>query len=232
MSSKVPSENTEYPDELARLPRGRHGLPAGFVERNQRERLIAAMTAVIGAEGYSEATITATTEAAGVSSRTFYKYFAGLEECFLAAFDAALEELTVVVRSAFGQEREWPEQVAAVLGAALAHLAGDPAVARLLLVEPFVAGPVIAERYKTALEQAVPYMARGRELRGEEASPLPDSTERGLLGAISSLVSRSVRAGDTARLGELAPTLVQFALTPYLGPAEAAARSGRVAAIS
>ncbi|HUC00190.1 MAG TPA: TetR/AcrR family transcriptional regulator [Solirubrobacterales bacterium] len=221
MPPQPPDESTEFPDELARLPKGRHGLPPEFVAHNQRERLIAAFTAVVAASGYEDTTITAITEGAGVSSGTFYKYFATIEECYAAAFDAALARFGAILIGAYDSESEWPLRVRAALAAWLDFLAGDPDVARLLTAEPFVAGPVIAERYKDAIDRATPYLSAGREQRPAGAEPLPATTERGLLGAVNSLVSRQVKAGRAEDLRDLLPDLVQFALTPYLGAAEA-----------
>ncbi len=221
MPSKPPEESAEYPDELARLPKGRHGLPPEFVAHNQRERLIASFTAVVAESGYEDTTITAITEGAGVSSGTFYKYFATVEECYAAAFDAALARFGEVLRDAYDSEREWPLRVRAALAAWLELLAADPDLARLLTAEPFVAGPVIAARYKAAIDHATPFLAAGRELRPPDADFLPPTTERGLLGAVNGLVSRQVKAGRAESLGELLPDIVQFALTPYLGAAEA-----------
>lgn len=221
MPSKTPDENADYPDELARLPKGRHGLPPEFVAHNQRERLIASFTAVVAESGYEDTTITAITEGAGVSSGTFYKYFETIEDCYAAAFDAALERFGEVLVSAYDSEQEWPLRFRAALAAWLDFLVADPEVARLLTAEPFVAGPAIAERYKEAIDRSTPYLRAGRELRPAGAEPLPETTERGLLGAINSLISRQIKAGRADSLGDLLPDLVQFALTPYLGAAEA-----------
>jgi hypothetical protein len=106
------------------------------------------------------------------------------------------------------------------VAAALRFLADDPAMARLLTAEPFVAGSVAAERYKEALEDAVPYLRAGRELRAA-AAELPETTEKGLLGATMSLAARKVNAGEAADLPKLLPDLTQFVLTPYLGAAAA-----------
>lgn len=217
MLSKPPGESPDLPDELAQLPHGRHGLPQEFVEHNQRERLIAAFTELVGEVGYSEATISATTAGAAVSSRTFYRYFETIEDCYLGAFEVALARLGPPLREAFESEQEWPRQVRAGLETALSLLASDPAGARLLTAEPFVAGSAAAERYKAALEAVAPYLRRGRELRPADAPKLPDTTEKGLLGAINSLIARKVNAGDAADLLDLLPDLTQFALTPYLG---------------
>jgi AcrR family transcriptional regulator len=218
---KPPGGSPDYPDELARLPHGRHGLPPEFVAHNQRERLIASFTALVADVGFNEATISATTEGAGVSSRTFYRYFETIADCYVAAFDGAIASLGDVLREAFESETEWPLQIRAALAEALAYLAADPAVARLLTAEPFVAGPVIAERYKAATERVTPYLRAGRRLRGDKGESLPETTETGLLGAINALVSRHVKSGRAAQLPDLLPDLVQFVLTPNLGASEA-----------
>lgn len=221
MLSKPPGGSPEYPDELAQLPHGRHGLPQEFVEHNQRERLIVSFTHLVGEVGYNEATIGATTSGAGVSSRTFYRYFETIEDCYLAAFDTAIGRLAEPLREALESETEWPLRIRASLAALLTQLAGDPATARLLTAEPFVAGSAIADRYHALIEQLAPYLHAGRACRDDKADPLPETTEKGLLGAINGLIARQVNAGGADRLSDLLPDLVQFALTPYLGPAEA-----------
>lgn len=218
MLSKPPGESPETPDELARLPHGRHGLPPEFIAHNQRERLIASFVALVAENGYDNATITAVTEGAGVSSRTFYEYFETVEDCCLAAFDRSLEELRPLVAAAFGTETEWPLSIRAALAALLAEFSSHRGRARLLTAEPFVAGPRIATRHKAAIEEMVPVLRRGRAL-GAGADALPDTTERGLLGAANSMVARHLLAGED--LEELLPDLTQFCLTPYLGAAEA-----------
>lgn len=220
MSSKVPAGNPHHPDELAQLPHGRHGLPAEFVEHNQRERLIASFTALAGEVGYGGATITAIHEGAGVASRTFYKYFETVEDICIGAFDKAVEDLRPLLAEAYLSESEWPLQVRAALAALLADFAEYPAVARLLTVEPFVAGPEVARRHRAALEEMTPYLRAGREER-DGGEPLPDTAERGILGAVNSMIARQVTAGRAGELEALLPDLAQFVLTPYLGAAEA-----------
>lgn len=220
MKSDLPAENPLYPDELAQLPHGRHNLPAEFVDRNQRRRLIAGFTALVGEVGYTGATITALTEAAAVSTRTFYKFFETVEDCCLAAFDEAIDELRPVIAEAWDEHDEWPLRVRATLGALLADFAERPYQARLLSAEPFVAGPRIAARHKVAVEELVPYLREGRRFR-EEADELPETTERALLGSVDSVIARRILAGDAESLQGLHPALTQFVLTPYLGQTRA-----------
>ena len=206
---------------MARLPKGRHGLPPEFVARNQRERLIASFIALLDEVGFDKVTITALVEGAGVSSVTFYKHFETIEDCYAAAFDQSVAELGQVLTEAYESQSEWPQQIRAALAAWLGYLAEDPPLARLLTAEPFVAGPAIVRRYKEAIERVVPYLSAGRELRPKGAEPLPPSTERGLLGAINGLISRQVKAGRAAQLTGLLADLTQFVLAPYLGTAAA-----------
>jgi len=220
VSSKIPAENPHHPDELAQLPHGRHGLPPEFVEHNQRERLIASFTALVGEVGYSGATITAVTEGAGVASRTFYKYFDTVDEVCVAAFEKGVEDLRPLVVAAYRSETEWPRRIRAVIAAFLADFAAYPELARLLTAEPFVAGPELARMHKAAIEGLVPFLREGRSLQ-DGREPLPDTAERGILGALNSMVGRQVTAGRGEELEGLLPDLTQFVLTPYLGAAEA-----------
>jgi AcrR family transcriptional regulator len=218
--SDPPGERPEQPDDLARLPHGRHGLPAEFVERNQRQRLLVSLIRTVADVGYNGATITNLAEGAGVTTRTFYKYFDSVEDCYIAAFEAAGEVLGERLRAAYVSAEQWPRRVRAALAAALDFFAGEPELARLLLTEPFVAGPTIARRYQEQIERLAPYLREGRELSPEAAS-FPATTERGLIGSVASQIGRKASAGQAASLPSLLPELAQFALTPYLGPAEA-----------
>jgi AcrR family transcriptional regulator len=220
VSSDPPGERPEQPDDLARLPHGRHGLPPEFVERNQRNRLLAALIRAVAESGYNAVTITGVAEGAGVTTRTFYKYFESVEDCYLGAFDAGVGLLAETLAGAWASTEEWPRKVRAAIAAGLDFFAASPDLAKLLLTEPFVAGTNVSRRYQEEIARLSPYLREGREL-SEEAAALPDTTERGLIGSTASQVGRKVSAGEAAELPSLLPDLTQFALTPYLGAAAA-----------
>jgi AcrR family transcriptional regulator len=222
-------DSSEYPPELARLPPGRHGLPREFVTRNQRERLIAGLAEAVAENGYAGTTIAHITRHAAVSRRTFYEHFASKDECFVAAYDMVMSELDRRVGEAFEQEDEWSQAVRAGLAAMLEFLTAEPHLARLSMVEALVAGPVVVERYDAAIQNLVPYFQAGREGRSDDVlAGLSATTEEALVGGIVSLISRRIFADRTGELESLLPDLVEFALTPYLGNAQAAkvARTG------
>jgi len=212
-----------YPPELSRLPPGRHGLPREFVAHNQRERLIAGLAEAIADDGYAGTTIGDITSHAAVSRRTFYEHFSSKDECFVAAYDTVMRRLSECVGQAFDEEPDWPRAVKAGIGAMLRFLAAEPNLARLCMVEALVAGPVVVERYDSAIESFVPYFQSGREGRSPQVlERLSPTTEEALVGGMMSLISRRIIAGKAAELETLLPDLVEFILTPYLGSDEAA----------
>ena len=214
--------------ELGPLPAGRHGLTREQVVHSQRERLVAGLAHTVAERGYNETTIADITKAASVSRRVFYENFASKEECFLAAFAIIVEHLKVLMQEAAAPCGEWPDQVVAELRAALRFFASEPELAQLGLVDSLAAGPVVAERFRATLLSFAPLLAPGRALRASDR-PLPGSREESLLGGLASLMTRSIATGKAEQLEELLPDLVEFVLTPYLGP-EQAQRFAREAA--
>jgi AcrR family transcriptional regulator len=217
--------------DLGPLPAGHHGLSPAQVAESQRERLLAGIAHAVAAKGYKATTISQIVKAASVSSRAFYENFDSKEECFLAAFDAVAAHLEEVLQAAIEREADWPHQVVSALREALAFFAAEPELARLCLVEPITATPLIAAHYREAVLAGVPFLKQGRAERAE-AKALPESTEDSLLGGLIALVSRSILA-ESGPVQDLLPDLVEFVLAPYLGFASArelAAKSASEAA--
>jgi AcrR family transcriptional regulator len=204
---------------MERLPRGRHGLSREFVERNQRERLIAALAEALYEQGYEKTTVSSIGKRAGVSKSDFYKHFEGKDACFLAAYDDAFERIRERIVAACKGADDWATGVRDALAALLDYLASEPAQARLALVEGLRAGRGIYDRYQEAVQSFVPLLRDGAPAPVEGA--LPEATDEAVVGGIASLLARRVLAGETERLDEFLPEVAEFALTPYLGAAEA-----------
>lgn len=132
---------TEADDQrVRRLPPGPHGLPPELVERNQRERLIAAMAEVCGERGYVESSVAEVAKRAGVSTASFYRQFKDKRECMLASFEELFGRLLEAIEAACAAE-SGEETVRAGASTAASLLAGDPATARLLSTEIASLGP-------------------------------------------------------------------------------------------
>jgi AcrR family transcriptional regulator len=199
---------------------GRHSLPADLVAHDQRERLLAALATDVAEVGYNKTTVTRIIGIASVSRRTFYENFADKEACFLAAYDALDEYIAGVMKEAAEEEKEWPEQVGATFFALVDFLASRPNFARLYLVEAAAVGEGMASRREATADRFIALLEPGREYRGE-GRPLADGIEEALVGGVVTLLARRILAGEAERLDEVLPSVVEFALAPYLGGEEA-----------
>jgi AcrR family transcriptional regulator len=205
---------------VERLPRGRHGLPREYVAQNQRERLLAALAECLYERGYERTTVAAIGKRAAVSKSDFYKHFESKEACFLAAYDDVVERIRERLLAGCAQRESWADGVLDALASLLDFLAGEPARARLVLVEGLRAGKGIYDRYQAALYSFVPYLRDGAPAPPEGPRP-PAATDEAVVGGIASLLSRRVLAEETEQLRDFLPEIGEFALTPYLGAAEA-----------
>jgi AcrR family transcriptional regulator len=207
---------------MDRLPRGRHGLSPDFVARNQRERLIAGLTQALYEAGYQKTTVSLIGKRAAVSKSDFYKHFQSKDECFIAAYDAAIERIReqVVVACEEATGQGWAWRVRGAIDALLRLLTAEPALASIALVEGLRAGRGVYDRYQVALESFVGYLRQDAPpaLAGGE---VPEATDEAVVGGIASLLGRRVLAGEADRLSELFPEILEFALAAYLGEEEA-----------
>jgi AcrR family transcriptional regulator len=216
----------ESPSEVVRLPPGRHGLSRDVVSESQRERLLNGVVEAVAEHGYNATTIANLTEAASVSRRTFYEHFAGKEECALAAYEMIAAHIQDGLREAEA-EPAWSDRVRAELASLLGVFAADSTVARFVLLESLAAGGELAARHRESLR------CFGERLRPEPStSPdaLAKAREQALVGGISALLVRRLKAGEAGNLEDLLPDLHELVLTSYLGRKEAQ-RLARAAAV-
>jgi AcrR family transcriptional regulator len=209
---------------MDRLPRGRHGLSPEFVARNQRDRLIAALIFTLADVGYQKTTVSMIGRRAAVSKSDFYKHFDSKDECFLAAYDFAVERMrgAVIDACAGAGSIGWPQRVRAGLVALLGLLAAEPELASIVLAEGLRAGRGIYDRYQAAVESFVPLLREGAP-DGPAGAPVPTATDEAVVGGVAALLGRRAVAGESADLVGLVPDLLEFVLTPHLGT-EAARR--------
>ena len=205
---------------MDRLPRGRHGLSPEYVAQNQRQRLIAGLIEVLHDVGYQRTTVSLIGQRASVSKSDFYKHFESKDDCFFAAYDAAIERVKEQIAVGCEREREWPARMREGFAELLRLLAADPALASIVLVEGLRAGRGVYDRYQAALEGFVVDLRAGAPT-APGGGEVPKATHEAVVGGIASLLGRRVLAGEAERLEQLLPELLEFALSPYLGTAEA-----------
>jgi AcrR family transcriptional regulator len=207
---------------MDRLPRGRHGLSPEFVARNQRERLIAGLIQALYEVGYQKTTVSLIGQRAAVSKSDFYKHFESKDDCFIAAYDAAVARLRACVVEACDAAADdpWPLRVSAALSALLKLFTSEPALASIVLVEGLRAGRGVYDRYQGGIESFVGYLREGApETPG--GAEVPEATDEAVVGGVASMLGRRVLAGEAEQLGQLFPEILEFVLSAYLGVEEA-----------
>jgi AcrR family transcriptional regulator len=191
------------PDIPRRLPRGTHGLDPSLVAASQRTRLLEAVGRTVAEKGYAATTIEDIVRGAGVSKKTFYEHFSDKLDCFLAAYEAASDELLEHVRGAQdaageggeagtseGASTAWLDRTRAGIHAYLRWLAAEPALARVFLIEIAAAGPEALERRERLRDRYAEHM---REL--QVANSVPDEIFHAVVAGADDLVVRRLREG-------------------------------------
>jgi AcrR family transcriptional regulator len=207
---------------MERLPRGRHGLSPEFVARNQRERLIAGLIQVLYEVGYQKTTVSLIGQQAAVSKSDFYKHFESKDDCFIAAYDTAIERIRERVAGACEEAagEEWPRRVRNAIDALLKLFTAEPALASIALVEGLRAGRGVYDRYQAALESFVHYLRVGAPT-GPGGVEVPEATDEAVVGGVASMLGRRILTREAEQLPRLFPEILEFVLAAYLGVDEA-----------
>jgi len=143
--------------------------------------------------GYAHMTVAEVIGRARVSRKTFYDVFADREDCFLAAFEQAIEQTRTVAVRAYTAESSWREGVRSALAHVLAFMEDEPGLTRLCVVEALGAGERVL------------------------AHQPPPVTAEGVVGAVFAVIHTRVLAGRKEPLIDLLGPLMSIIVLPFLG---------------
>lgn len=176
-----------------------------------RRRAVEAMADAVAEQGYADTTVEDILSRARMSRRTFYQLFNNREECFLAAYDAALAEAMERLALAHkGNGRRWQGQVEVALVALFEYLAAEPGLARVWLVEAPSLGAAGVERHERTMKQlaerlaGLPRAREGGARNGRGAVRFEAS-----VGAVHRVVQARLLEGRADELPQLAPDLAR-----------------------
>lgn len=191
----------------------------------QRTRLLRAAAEVAAERGYERMTVAAIIARAGVSRKTFYELFYDRDDCFLAVFEDAFQQMTLVFARPYEGDGEWRERLRNALAAVLALLERQRNTGTLALSYLRCAGPRRAEPREQALETLRSIVEDGRShaKRGHKLSPV---TPEAIVGGALAVIHARLQSGDL-RLMNLVNPLMSTIVLPYLGPAAAAKELSR-----
>jgi AcrR family transcriptional regulator/DNA-binding MarR family transcriptional regulator len=208
--------------KTSRLRPGPNGMPRGQVTEIQRTRMLAATVEAVEEVGYARLTVAQVIGRARVSRKTFYDLFDDREDCFLAAFDEAVEQLGELVSEAYLAETRWRDGVRSGLLALLRFMDDEPGLARMVIVEALGAGPRVLERRAEILERVKDIVDQGRAGAGARVSrsteEAPDVTAEGVIGAVFAVLHTRLLARGREPFSSLLGPLMSMIVLPYLGP--------------
>lgn len=210
--------------QITQIPAAENG--AIFPLRTRRERLIGAMARVVSEEGYRAASVSKVVAAAGISRNSFYEHFANKEECFLAAYDAAVELAITRVQTAIAGAASREAAVEAGFAAFLDAAAREPELAWLCVVEVLAAGPRALARRDDAMRRFARFLDGYRE---EGAGDVPALMTEVVVGGTYEVIYARMLDREAAQLPLLLPDLMYVWLVPYVGVARATAARVAVA---
>ncbi|MEX0972176.1 MAG: helix-turn-helix domain-containing protein [Solirubrobacterales bacterium] len=196
----------------------RPSLPREFIALHKQRRIMDAVAELTAEQGYEATKISDIVKRAGVARKTLYDNFEGKEEVFLAAFDAARDEVMRRVEEGSADadgDGDWQQRVEGGLAAFLGYVAEQPTVARMCMIEALSATPETTKRYEDALEAFVALTRRALP----EDERLPETIAETLVGGVAWIVYQQIRRGEAERAEDLLPELTEFMMAPYLASA-------------
>ena len=205
------------------VPRGRHAPPLEVRLQRQRARLFDAAAAVFARVGYAEASAEAISREAGMSKATFYEHFANKEECILALFDAAGRQVREAVAASTGVDAasmvEGHDAGGRGCSAASApswpRSRPTPTTRGRCSSRSSAPGPKATARRDAILEDFARLIDAQNAIAHERfgAHRLASHDDAfAIVGAIVELVSRHLRHGRPADIGDLEPVIARVVI--------------------
>jgi len=188
----------------------------------QRGRLMAAVAAAVASRGYAATTITDIVAGAATSRRTFYAHFSDKLECYLAAYERAVEYLLSQMAASVPAEEDWLTIVRTCVRTYLRILAEEPEFGPAFLVEISAAGETALQQRDRVHDQFADFI-RGLHIAARSQEPhlseLPDRAFTALVGAINELIGRTIRTRGCEALTELEDDILLVVAATFRGAA-------------
>ena len=186
------------------------------VALHQKTRLEAAMVEAIARHGYAETSVRELVTLAGVSKSTFYNHFTNKQECFLATFEAIVEQLSERVIAAYGRPEEYRAKLVAALSEFMRLAVDEPAAAALVAVDSLTLGAAGVAHREHASERFEVLLTQGLD-QVPGAAAMPPTAPRAVVAGVRAIAYWRLRSGEQAELPSLVEPLVDWSLS-YLRP--------------
>ncbi len=192
------------------------GHSAGEVASHQLGRIRSAMIELTAERGYDAVTIRELTQRAGVSSRSFYKHYAGKEDCFLEAHRWVAQKELCKLDESLSEAHD----AKGAIGRVVARIAYDwgtaPQEAYVLLLSPYRAGDRsrdqlrhVEQLFKSRMERSVAGAGFG--------SAVSTLIGRSIIDGLASIARSRLVSGNALDLARDANDLAEW-VSAYVDP--------------
>ncbi|MBX7433384.1 TetR/AcrR family transcriptional regulator [Mycobacterium sp. Y57] len=202
-----------FPKSAPGLPRGRTRLDPLDATAHQRARLQRAVVAAVAEKGYQATTIADIVQRARVSRSVMYREFDGKLDCFLAAIEGGRELVVARISHAMDEVSGGSLETVlrAIIRAYLETCAAEPDHTRAWVLELAAAGPAGVRARDRYLDGFAALLSEiDRDYGSGRARPIEYYIA--LVGGITELVGREVRAGAESSLPRLEDALTMVAV--------------------
>jgi len=198
-------------ERYRRLPTGAHGLDPKEVQRDQRERLQAALIDLVARHGYHAVRILDLTQLARVSRPTFYSLYADKEELFVAAYEEIAELTAQTIVEAYSAEGHPDGRLRVAMRAFAALAKAEPEAISLVVLGAYGAGCKALEHSNRTLETIEHGIRAVRSGSARNGAGSTDITVKMILGGVREVTAARLRRGCTGDLLGLADELAAWA---------------------
>jgi AcrR family transcriptional regulator len=215
----VPRRLGSAPDRAEPDDRRARGSPPARRDSIFGELILGAVAGVVAERGVAGAPVELVIARAGVSRRTFYRCFEGIEDAVVAVMERTLERVAVLAAGALEADESWHDGIRAALAAVLGFFDEEPELAQVCLVESLAAGPVVREERERIVGAFRALVVARVEGEVSHASPL---AAEGVHASVMGIVHTRLIARERTPLIELLGPLMGVIVGPFLDEAQVA----------
>ncbi|MFD5178175.1 TetR/AcrR family transcriptional regulator [Nocardia sp. NPDC058379] len=170
------------PASAGPLPPGPSAMSRDEVLASQRGRVSWAVLEAVSELGYAATTVSEIVKRAKVSRRTFYELHRDKEDCYVAAFEMAVEivDNTLDAKLDTYRDADWKVLLRKSLEEYLALLSAEPEIARALHVEALSVGPALA-RHRVGMKKVFAHRMLGAHRLGVAQGELHTTPSEGIM---------------------------------------------------
>jgi AcrR family transcriptional regulator len=172
----------------------------------QRVRMLRAIAEAMAEHGYAATTVADVVKRAGVSRETFYQQFSSKQECFLAAYELATSRVLSILEREARSGGTPLERFDRAIGAYLDELGGEPAFARLFMIEVYSAGEQVLTHRADVQRRFAKLVIDGLGAGGRAERFACEV----LVAAVTTLVTARLASGDDEGIPALREPLVEL----------------------